>query len=89
MSFAQQVLILLNTTTNKMIFEQTKTIAGSDVVIYQRGIGPFKMIHGAWRENEDWYVAAWFEDGCYHTSEPRALDLIESIKSIPLKPTFA
>lgn len=62
------------------LFETTSTLAGSEVRIYARDVGPDKEIHGAYRSEQDWYIASWKKDGHYYRNENkiRALDLVES-----------
>lgn len=63
-----------------MAFEQTKTVAGSDVVIYERHVGPDQKTLGAYSDGEgDWHMATWDLEGRYNPERRVAIDLVESV----------
>lgn len=63
-----------------MAFEQTKTVGGADVIIYQRNVGNERAIHGAYYDGEgEWYIAAWDSGGRFSPERRVACDLIESL----------
>lgn len=61
------------------MFEQTKTVGGAEVIIYQRGVGTEQAIHGAYHNGEgNWYVVAWDKRGRFNPDQRVMCDLIES-----------
>jgi hypothetical protein len=61
-------------------YEQTKTVGGADVIIYQRNVGTEQAIHGAYHNGEgDWYVAAWDNTGRFNPERRVSCDLVESL----------
>jgi hypothetical protein len=71
-------------------FEQTKTVEGVDVIIYQRDVGFEKRIHGAYKAimddgQEDWFLMSWDSRGRMHDTVRRKSDLIESQPKMPTK----
>lgn len=62
------------------MFEETKTVGGSLVRIYQRRVGPDQNIHGAYFDGQsNWYQMTWGSDGRFNPEQPVAVDLIESL----------
>ena len=61
-------------------YTANKTIAGSDVILYNIGAGGEYPVHGAYRYGEDWVTASWNLEGRYNKSFKTALDLAERVE---------